>query len=71
MSLDLRFLAPIYLALAYEIRTLGNYLPQKVFPAPEKQYFFQFSSNRFSKSAPLRVQKYPVYMFKRPFRFLC
>ena len=35
----------IYLALAHEIRTLGNYLPQKVSPAHKKHYILQFSSN--------------------------
>ena len=37
--------SPIYLALAYEITTLENYLPQKVSPAREKHYFLQFPLN--------------------------
>ncbi len=63
--------SPIYLSLAHEIRTLENYVLQKVSPVIEKHYFYYFWLTCFSKNAPLCFQKHPVCVHKPPLPLLC
>ena len=64
------FTPPLFLPVAHARATLANWPPGKVLPVPEKQHFFQFSSNGFPKSPPPWPQKYPAYLFKRSFLIL-